>query len=73
MTALRPLSYAFGAFRLDAVERVLVYQDQPVSLTPKAIETLLALVDPEGYRACTHRPQPRHERPEMPCTTSPAD
>jgi DNA-binding winged helix-turn-helix (wHTH) protein/TolB-like protein len=47
MTA-NPPSYAFGAFRLDAVEKVLFQQDRPVPLTPKAVETLLALVERHG-------------------------
>src|SRR4029453_7409143 len=46
MTASR--SYAFGAFRLDAGEKVLFQQDRPVPLTPKAVETLLALVERPG-------------------------
>jgi adenylate cyclase len=49
MTASRPLSYAFGAFRLDAVEKILFQQDRPLPLTPKAIETLLALVERHGH------------------------
>src|SRR4030095_7563116 len=46
MTASR--SYAFGAFGLDAAEKVLFQQDRPVPLTPKAVETLLALVERHG-------------------------
>ncbi|HEV2884753.1 MAG TPA: alpha/beta fold hydrolase [Pyrinomonadaceae bacterium] len=42
------LSYVFGAFRLDAVERVLFSEKGPVSLTPKAFDTLLALVQNSG-------------------------
>src|SRR5215471_2762139 len=44
----RPLHYAFGAFRLDASEKVLYQRDQAVALTPKAVETLLALVERHG-------------------------
>ena len=42
------LSYVFGAFRVDAVERVLFNEKGPVSLTPKAFDTLLALVQNSG-------------------------
>jgi DNA-binding winged helix-turn-helix (wHTH) protein/TolB-like protein len=48
MTAARPFSYAFGGFRLDSAEKVLYQQGQPVPLTPKAVETLLALVERHG-------------------------
>src|SRR5438034_10257656 len=47
-TAMRSLSYAFGSFRLDTAEKVLYQRDQPVPLTPKAVETLLALVERHG-------------------------
>lgn len=40
--------YEFGPFRLDAQERVLYRDKQPVSLTPKAFETLLLLVENSG-------------------------
>ena len=43
-----PLSYTFGAFRLEAAEKVLYERDRPVPLTPKAAETLLALVARHG-------------------------
>jgi len=43
-----PLSYAFGAFRLEAAEKVLYERGRPVPLTPKAAETLLALVARHG-------------------------
>jgi DNA-binding winged helix-turn-helix (wHTH) protein/TolB-like protein len=49
MTSPRPPSYAFGEFRLDAAERVLFQGDRPVPLTPKAVETLLALVERHGH------------------------
>src|SRR6185437_2230463 len=42
------LSYTFGTFRLDATERVLFNERGPVSLTPKAFDTLLALVQHSG-------------------------
>src|SRR6266545_1838476 len=48
MTASPRLSYAFEAFRLDAAEKLLFHEDQPVPLTPKAVETLLALVERHG-------------------------
>lgn len=41
--------YAFGEFRLDAVERVLFHGGELVSLTPKALETLLVLVRRAGH------------------------
>ena len=41
--------YAFGPFRLDAEKRVLVRIGSPVPLTPKAIETLLILVENAGH------------------------
>jgi eukaryotic-like serine/threonine-protein kinase len=36
--------YEFGPFRLDPAKRVLLRGDEPVSLTPKAFDTLLLLV-----------------------------
>jgi pimeloyl-ACP methyl ester carboxylesterase/DNA-binding winged helix-turn-helix (wHTH) protein len=42
------LSYVFGAFRVDATERVLFNEKGPVSLTPKAFDLLLALVQNSG-------------------------
>src|SRR4051812_30112562 len=41
--------YAFGAFRLDADERVLFDEHGVVPLTPKAFDTLLALVENSGH------------------------
>lgn len=40
--------YEFGQFRLDTAERLLVRGGTPVSLTPKAFETLLVLVQSSG-------------------------
>ncbi|HYP25608.1 MAG TPA: winged helix-turn-helix domain-containing protein [Blastocatellia bacterium] len=40
--------YAFGPFRLDAAEKLLLKNDEPVPLTPKAFETLLILVQKNG-------------------------
>jgi len=37
--------YEFGAFRLDPQRRVLLRGKEPVGLTPKALETLLVLVE----------------------------
>lgn len=42
------LSYVFGGFRVDAIERVLFSEKGPISLTPKAFDTLLALVENSG-------------------------
>src|SRR5215217_7086238 len=41
--------YAFGAFRLDASERVLLGERGGVPLTPKAFDTLLVLVENSGH------------------------
>ena len=46
---LARLSYAFAAFRLDVTERVLFHENRPISLTPKAFDTLLALVQHSGH------------------------
>jgi Tol biopolymer transport system component/DNA-binding winged helix-turn-helix (wHTH) protein len=40
--------YEFGSFRLDPTKRILQKEGEVVSLTPKAIETLLALVEANG-------------------------
>src|SRR3712207_7197725 len=40
--------YEFGPFRLDPVKRRLLRDGEPVPLTPKAFETLLALVQQSG-------------------------
>lgn len=37
--------YEFGSFRIDSAERLLFYGDEVVSLTPKAFDTLLVLVE----------------------------
>ncbi|HLE62428.1 MAG TPA: winged helix-turn-helix domain-containing protein, partial [Pyrinomonadaceae bacterium] len=44
----RPV-YEFGPFRLDPAERLLTREGTPVSLTPKAFETLLVLVERNGH------------------------
>jgi DNA-binding winged helix-turn-helix (wHTH) protein len=41
--------YDFGPFRLDASARVLLRDGAPVSLTPKAVETLIVLVQNSGH------------------------
>ncbi len=41
--------YEFGPFRLDTVEKVLLRDGKPVPLTPKAFETLVALVERSGH------------------------
>lgn len=40
--------YTFGSFRLDATAKVLLRADEPIRLTKKAVETLLALVENSG-------------------------
>ncbi len=40
--------YEFGPFRLDATDRQLFRQSMPLPLTPKALDTLLALVQNSG-------------------------
>lgn len=40
--------YAFGPFRLDSRKRVLLRDGQVVSLAPKAVETLVVLVENAG-------------------------
>lgn len=41
--------YEFGPFRLDPAERLLLRAGKPVPLTPKAFDTLLALVEESGH------------------------
>jgi DNA-binding winged helix-turn-helix (wHTH) protein len=40
--------YEFGAFRVDVVNRLLFHEGHSLSLTPKTVETLIALVQNEG-------------------------
>ena len=40
--------YDYGPFRLDPVKRRLLRDGEPVQLTPKAFDTLLALVQQSG-------------------------
>lgn len=42
-------SYHFGPYRLDASQRVLLRDGKPVSLTLKAFDTLIALVQERGH------------------------
>src|SRR5262249_52762695 len=42
------LIYEFGPFRLDAAEHLLLRDGESVSLTPKAFDLLLALVERHG-------------------------
>ena len=41
--------YEFGEFRLETAERLLLRDGKPISLTPKAFETLLVLVQSSGH------------------------
>jgi DNA-binding winged helix-turn-helix (wHTH) protein/TolB-like protein len=41
--------YEFGSFRVDAANRLLLREDEPLTVTPKAVDTLLALVRRRGY------------------------
>src|SRR5262245_57220827 len=41
--------YEFGPYRLDTAEQQLLRDGQPVPLTPKAFETLVALVERCGH------------------------
>jgi DNA-binding winged helix-turn-helix (wHTH) protein/tetratricopeptide (TPR) repeat protein len=45
MTKPEKDSYEFGPFRLDAGERRLLRDENPVSLAPKVFDTLLALIE----------------------------
>ena len=47
-TRQRKRFYEFGPFRMDPVKRLLLRDGEPVSLTPKAFEILLALVENRG-------------------------
>ena len=42
--------YEFGEFQLQTGERLLLRAGKPISLTPKAFETLLVLVQSSGHR-----------------------
>lgn len=49
MSEQEKYSYCFGPFRLDVRERLLLRDDEPVTLPPKAFETLVALVENSGH------------------------
>ena len=40
--------YEFGPYRLDIDRRLLFREDEPIALTPKALETLIVLVENAG-------------------------
>ena len=40
--------YEFGEYRMESGEKVLTRAGKPVALTPKASETLLALLEEHG-------------------------
>lgn len=42
-------TYVFGAFRVDARERLLFSETGVIALTPKAFDTLLVLVENSGH------------------------
>src|SRR5258708_5596712 len=48
MSSVQKHFYEFGPFRIDTSERQLLHGDEPVQLTPKAYETLLALTENAG-------------------------
>jgi DNA-binding winged helix-turn-helix (wHTH) protein/pimeloyl-ACP methyl ester carboxylesterase/class 3 adenylate cyclase len=48
MTSAEKRFYEFGPFRLDLEERLLLREGKPVQLTPKAFDTLLALLENSG-------------------------
>ena len=41
--------YEFGPFRLEPMERLLLRNGKAISLTPKAFDTLLVLVENSGH------------------------
>jgi DNA-binding winged helix-turn-helix (wHTH) protein/Tfp pilus assembly protein PilF len=43
------LIYEFGPFQLNATQRVLSLRGEPIALGPKAIETLVALIENAGH------------------------
>jgi DNA-binding winged helix-turn-helix (wHTH) protein/TolB-like protein/Tfp pilus assembly protein PilF len=45
MTRFATRIYEFGSFRIDTARRLLLRDDAPVPLTPKAFDTLVALVE----------------------------
>ena len=49
MSARQPTFYEFGPFRLDVADRVLFRAGQSVTITPKALELLLVLIQNRGH------------------------
>src|SRR5687767_15622806 len=49
MSEEEPMVYEFGPFRLDPSDHMLLRDGKPVSLTPKALDTLLVLVQASGH------------------------
>ena len=49
MSTRSPHLYEFGPYRLDTAEQRLSRDGEPLPLTPKAFETLLALVERSGH------------------------
>ena len=52
MSAEKPSIYEFGSFRLESVKRLLLRNGVPVTLTPKAFDTLLHLGAPSRKSGC---------------------
>ena len=52
---MRQPLYKFGPFRVDPVERVLLREGQPVSLTAKVFDILLLLVESNGHVVAKER------------------
>src|SRR5713226_3349090 len=48
VAAVEKHSYEFGPFHIDTVERLLFRGEEKISLPPKAIDTLLALLENKG-------------------------
>ena len=48
MSEQERLEFCFGPFRLDVAERLLLRDGEPITLPPKAFETLLVLVQNSG-------------------------
>lgn len=49
MTVTTHISYEFGEFKLDPLERLLLRDGQPIPLTSKAFDTLLLLIQKRGH------------------------
>jgi len=59
MSARPPTSYEFGPFRFDVADRVLFRAGQSVTVTPKALELLLVLIQTAapGEQREPHQPR----------------